>query len=305
MHPTLFHLGSLGFHSYGISIAVGFILAILLSVRAARRQGMSVERLLDLAFWILVSSLLGSRLLFLITEWRTYVDLCVGVGVTAPRGAGRLLFDCTRGLHLWEGGLVFYGGLLGATGASFIYTRRHRLPFLRVADLVVPVIALGHCIGRLGCFCAGCCYGKVTSAAWGVRFPTQSMAFKEMSEAHLLPAAATSTTPLHPTQLYESMAELCIYLLLVLIKPRKRYNGQLLAFYLGVYPVVRMIIELFRADPDRRYVVAFATPSLNRWLGLDPAAPSLLSTSQLVSLLCVAGAVALLVAARRRRLASP
>jgi phosphatidylglycerol:prolipoprotein diacylglycerol transferase len=212
-----------------------------------------------------------------------------------------VLWDCSRALHLWEGGLVFYGGLLGAIGASLWYTRRHKLSFLRVADLSVPFIALGHFFGRLGCFCAGCCYGKVTTSVLGVRFPRPSMAFKEMLEAKVLAAGATHTAPLHPTQLYESLAELGICLVLLLAGPRKRYHGQLLLLYLTLYPLARLIIELFRADPDRRYVVALSTPSLSSWLGLGPDAPVLLSTSQLVSLLVIAGAVVLLVGLRRRR----
>jgi phosphatidylglycerol:prolipoprotein diacylglycerol transferase len=299
VHPTLFHLCGIGIHSYGISIAVGFVFAILLGVRAARRQAFSVERLLDLAFWILVSSLLGSRLLFVITDLGTYYRMCVGPA-PAPRGVGQVLVDCTRALHLWEGGLVFYGGLLGAIGASLWYTRRHKLSFLRVADLTVPFIALGHFLGRLGCFCAGCCYGKVTTSALGLRFPPASMAFKEMLEAKALAAGATHTAPLHPTQLYESLAELCICLVLLLAGPRKRYHGQLLLLYLTLYPLARIVIELFRADPDRRYVVALSTPSVSRWLGLGDT-PVLLSTSQLVSLLVIAGAVVLLLALRRRR----
>jgi phosphatidylglycerol---prolipoprotein diacylglyceryl transferase len=303
VHPTLFHLGGIGVHSYGISIAVGFVFAILLGVRAARRQAFSVERLLDLAFWILVSSMIGSRLLFVITDLGNYYRLCVGTSGQAARGVGQVLVDCTRVLRLWEGGLVFYGGLLGAIGASLWYTRRHKLSFLRVADLCVPLIALGHFFGRLGCFCAGCCYGRVTTSALGLRFPPSSMAFKEMVEASLLSAQATRTAPLHPTQLYESLAELCICIVLLLVGPRKRYHGQLLLLYLTLYPLARLVIELYRADPDRRFVVALATPHLSRWLGLSPETPVLLSTSQLVSLLVIAGAALLLWALHRRRAA--
>jgi len=300
MHPTLFQLAGVPIHSYGISIAVGFVAAILLGVRTGRRQGISVERILDLAFWILVSALLGSRVLYVITEIGPYSRLCVGADAAAPRSLGRVLYDCSSPLHLWEGGLVFYGGFLGAVGASLWYTRRHRLGFLRIADLIVPLIALGHCFGRLGCFCAGCCYGKPTSFALGLAFPPQSMIYKEMVESGLLQAGALATPRVHPTQLYEALGELLIALTLWLLTPRKRYHGQLLLGYLFLYPSLRFLLELLRADPGRHFVVALATPRLNSWLGLAPGSPSLLSTSQLISLLLLATAGLLLHRLRRR-----
>jgi phosphatidylglycerol---prolipoprotein diacylglyceryl transferase len=301
MHPTLIQLGELGLHTYGVSIAVGFVVAILLGVRSAQRQGISVERILDLSFWILVSSLLGSRALYLITEAGTYYRICVGADLEESRGLGRILLDCTRPLHLWEGGLVFYGGLICAVVVSIWYTRHHQMNFLRVADLCSPLIALGHFFGRLGCFAAGCCYGKVTArASLGLSFPLPSVAYQEMLRDGLFDPALNLTPPLYPTQLYESLAELVIFLFLLWVSQRKRFHGQVLATYLLAYPAVRFLLEIFRADPDRRYVVALQTPWLNEVLGLPLHSPSLLSTSQLISLLLVIAAAALLIWQRRQ-----
>ncbi len=285
MHPTLFTLNSLGIHTYGVTIAAGFIMAILLGVRSCRRQGIRVDRFLDLAFWVIISSLLGSRLLFMITERSTYYDLCRGADLSESRGIGQLLFDCSRGLHLWEGGLVFYGGLLGAVLTSIWFTRRHQMGFLKVADLCVPLIALGHFFGRLGCFAAGCCYGKVTTFSMGLSFPQESMAFQEMLRDGLIDASAVATPALYPTQLYEALAELCICLVLLWINQRKRFHGQGLFTYLTLYPMVRFGLEILRADPDRRYVVALETPALQDALGLPVNTPVFLSTSQLISVL--------------------
>lgn len=290
MHPTLFTINSQGIHTYGVTIAVGFIVAILLGVRGCRRQGIRVDRFLDLAFWVIISSLLGSRLLFLITEWSVYYDLCRGVDLSDSRGVGQILHDCSMGLHLWEGGLVYYGGLIGAVLTAIWFTRRHHMGFLRVADLCVPLLALGHFAGRLGCFAGGCCYGKVTSASLGLPFPRQSMAFQEMLRDGLIEAGAVATPPLHPTQLYEALAELCICLVLLWINQRKRFHGQGLLTYLMLYPLVRFVVELLRADPDRHFVVALQTPTLNSALGLSSNIPVFFSTSQLISVLLVLAA---------------
>jgi phosphatidylglycerol:prolipoprotein diacylglycerol transferase len=165
--------------------------------------------------------------------------------------------------------------------------------FFRVADLCVPLIALGHFFGRLGCFTAGCCYGKPTAGALGVRFPPGSVAHLELVRDRAIAITAAGTPPLHPTQLYEALAELVICGGLLLWGARKRYHGQLLVIYLVAYPVVRAAIELFRADPDRGYLVRLATPALNELLGLPAGAASLISTSQVIAAGCVVAAVLL------------
>jgi phosphatidylglycerol:prolipoprotein diacylglycerol transferase len=288
MHPTLFHIGSLGIHSYGVAIAVGFIATILLGVRAAPRQGIRVDQVLDLAFWMLVSTILGARLLYLVTEAPSYARICLGTEAPGPRGLGQILFDCSRGLHLWEGGLVFYGGLIAATLSMLWFCRRKGLSFLKVGDLVAPVAALGHFFGRLGCYGAGCCYGKPTASGLGLAFPPESMVYQEMVRGGLLDARALATPPVFPTQLYEAVGELAIYLALTLFARRKRYHGQLMLLYLTLYPILRFGLELLRADPDRHFVISLSTPSLASALGLPPELPLFLSTSQLISVLLLA-----------------
>jgi phosphatidylglycerol:prolipoprotein diacylglycerol transferase len=302
MFPTLIRIGDSGLPTYGVAMAAGFLAAVLLSVRGARRQGISVERVLDLSFWILAASLIGSRLAFVAVHAGEYVRLCSGVYPGIERTTGQVFYDCTRWLQIWEGGYVFFGGLVLSTVVALWYTRRHGMSFQRVGDLVVPPLALGHFFGRLGCFAAGCCYGKPCSSALGVAFPGGSLAHMELARAGALAADAAATMPLHPTQLYEALAELGIFVVLTLRSARKAYHGQLLATYLVLYPAARFVIELFRGDPGRGYLVRLSTPTLNSWLGLPPESAALLSLSQVTGLLMIAGAALL---ARRWRRAVP
>jgi phosphatidylglycerol:prolipoprotein diacylglycerol transferase len=298
MHPVLLRIGSFTLGTYGVAMAVGFLVAILLGTRLARRQGIPVHALLDLFFWILVSSLVGARLLFVLLNLGPYVQVCAAP--EQPRTTWQAVYDCTRSLHLWEGGFTYFGGFIAALAVSLWYCRRQGLSFVRVADLCAPLVALGHFFGRLGCFFAGCCYGKATRSALGVALPPRSLAFQEMVVQGALPLTADATPALHPTQLYEALIELCIFAALMLFSKRKRYHGQLLVLYLALYPAGRAVIELFRGDPDRRYLVELATPTLNGWLGVSPQSPSLVSFSQALAVLAIAGAVLLHRTLRRR-----
>jgi phosphatidylglycerol:prolipoprotein diacylglycerol transferase len=185
--------------------------------------------------------------------------------------------------------------------ASVWFTRRRGLSFFRLADLAAPLIALGHFFGRLGCFAAGCCYGWPTRGATSLSFPQRSLAFQEMVLQGLIPAGATGTPPLHPTQLYEALAELVIFVVLLLVGRVRRYYGQVLVTYLILYPTVRFIVELYRADPGRRYPISLDTPGLNGLLGLPPSVPVMLSTSQLLSLIALALGIALALVLRPQR----
>jgi phosphatidylglycerol---prolipoprotein diacylglyceryl transferase len=300
MQPIFFSIGPLTVRLYGAALAVGFIVAILLGVRSARRQAFSVARLLDICFLILIFSILGSRLLFVITEARTYAALCVGKASDLERQLSQILLDCSRPLWLWEGGVVYYGGLISAMLTSYWYCRRHGLRFFRLADLSAPLIALGHFFGRLGCLSAGCCYGKTTSFWFGIRFPPASVAYQEMVRDGLLGPGFSWTPPLIPTQLLEAGAELAIFFVLLWQGRRKAFHGQVLLMYLLCYGGARFLLEFFRADPDRHFLIALYTPRLNRLLGLDPLALSLISTSQAIGLIFFLGSLLMLVRYRRR-----
>jgi phosphatidylglycerol:prolipoprotein diacylglycerol transferase len=244
---------SLPLHGYGLMIAAGFVVAIELARREARRQGQDAERIGDLAFWVLVAALVGSRLYFVAVNWKDYV------GDQAWTTLGPLRVP--RVLVLWEGGLVFYGGFIAAALTAFWYLRRHRLAFLPYADTIIPSLAVGHFFGRLGCFAAGCCWGAVSHAhlPWLVRFPPEALAYQAFAArpnaAALLTPDRLTTLPVHPTQLYESLGELLLFALLVFwVRPRKRFHGQVLASWLRAYALLRTGVEAFRGDLERGVV---------------------------------------------------
>jgi phosphatidylglycerol:prolipoprotein diacylglycerol transferase len=238
-------------HGYGVLIAAAFMSGVWLAQREARRRGQDAERLADLAFWVLVAALVGSRVYFILVNFGEYFD--PGRFLVATP-VGRI----PRVLAFWEGGLVFYGGFIGAVLAAVVYMRRHRMPFLAYADTMIPSVAFGHFLGRLGCFLAGCCWGGLahTDLPWAVRFPPESMAYQAFLDrpdpASYLASGGATTLPLHPTQLYEAFGELALFVLLVfLVRPRKRFHGQVLATWLLAYAALRTVVELFRGDLER------------------------------------------------------
>jgi phosphatidylglycerol:prolipoprotein diacylglycerol transferase len=241
-------------HTYGLLIASAFLVGIWLAQREARRRGQDPERVADLSFWILVAALVGSRVYYILVNWGDYF----GARALVSTPLGRI----PRLLAIWEGGLVFYGGFIGAALTAWWYLRRHRMPFLAYADTLIPSVAFGHFLGRLGCFAAGCCWGDVVHGhlPWAARFPPGSLAYqtfagREHPAAFLAPDRLT-TLPLHPVQLYESFGELAIFLFLVAyVRPRKAFHGQVLASWLLAYAVLRTVVELFRGDIERGVVL--------------------------------------------------
>ena len=242
-------------HTYGLLIATGFLVGIGLAQREAKRRGQDPEKIADLSFWILVSALVGSRVYFILVNWGDYF------------GSGTFLVQTSFGriprvLAIWEGGLVFYGGFIGAAATAWWYMRRHQMSFLAHADTLIPSLAIGHFFGRLGCFGAGCCCGGVAHAhlPWLAEFPPESLAYQTFAgrpdPAAFLAPDRLHTLPLHPTQLYESFGELGLFLVLVLlVRPRKQFHGQVLATWLMLYAILRSVVETFRGDVERGMIL--------------------------------------------------
>lgn len=275
MRPTLLTLpGGIPLHSYGLGVALGFAAGIFVAARLARRQGMDGGAILDLAFWILVSGVLGSRLVFVLLNIGDYWRLCVDGGAGpggASRALGQVLSDCATPLKLWQGGLVYYGGALVAAAATWVFARRQRWPFAQVADVFAPGLALGHVLGRVGCFFAGCCFGKPTHSLPGAVFPPGSVAFDDMTRAGSLPAGATATPALHATQLYEAAGELLIFVLLLRARPHVGFHGGVALLYVACYAVLRFVVELLRGDVTRGFVGPLSTAQVAA-LAMAPAA---------------------------------
>lgn len=222
MYPELFRIGSFPINTYGVFLALAFLCAILITVKLGTRDGLPREKVYDLCLWMLLASLVGSKILMLFTE-PEYRD----------HPAQFLSLDFLR-----SGG-VFYGGLIGAIFAGYFLMRRYKLPWWKTADACAPGIALGNFFGRQGCFAAGCCWGKPTSLPWGVKFTELG---------HEITGVPTDAY-LHPTQLYESFAMLLVFVFLLWLHKYRRFNGQVILFYALLYSVIRFAIEFLRADP--------------------------------------------------------
>jgi phosphatidylglycerol:prolipoprotein diacylglycerol transferase len=222
MHPELFRIGSFPVHTYGVFLALAFLGAILITVRLGARDGLPKERIYDLCLWMLLASLIGSKVLMLFTE-------------PEYRGNPWALLS----LDFLRSGGVFYGGLLGAIVTGYFLMKRYKLPWWKTADACAPGIALGNVLGRLGCFSAGCCWGKPTSEPWGVKFTEMA------HEITGVPAGVT----LHPTQLYESVSMLVVFLFLLWLHKHRRFSGQVFLVYALLYSIIRFVIEFFRDDP--------------------------------------------------------
>lgn len=284
-----------GVQVYALALAAAFLLGTWLAVGEGQRVGLARWAVVDVAFWCLVLGMAGARAAFVVVEAPTFWRACVEparLGLSAP--------DCTWALRFWEGGMVFYGSVIGGGAALWAYARRYRIRPLLLLDTAAPTLALGHVLGRVGCLMAGCCWGAPTVSGWGVRFPMESAASSDLlgrgAHAHLV------TTPaLHPTQLYEAAGELGIMLALVLWRPRKRAHGELLGWWLALYGGLRVVTEATRGDALRGHLLARPWPALNRLLDLPPDHVTLLSTSQAVGAATAAAGVALLIALRRQR----
>lgn len=306
MFPVLFTLRlggrEIGIHSYGVLIAIGLAIAIVLAYRQARRVGLDAGRVLDAAFWMTLTGLVASRLAYVIVNFRDFARVCVD-GRGGQRTFGGVLSDCGRVFAVWQGGLVFLGGVAGAAWVAYRFSKREGWSFAVVGDLFAPALALGHAFGRLGCYAAGCCFGKASHATWAVAFPRGSVAFDELAAVGAIAPGASATPPLHPTQLYEAAGELAIGIVLIALRRRVAHRpGALLFGYLAAYAVLRFVVELGRGDVARGFIAELDTPRLAALLRLPPAEPVLLSVGQLGSVLVAAALTAVIVIRRRRRL---
>jgi phosphatidylglycerol:prolipoprotein diacylglycerol transferase len=239
VYPELLKLGPITVYSYGVLLAAAYLLGLRLAMSRAKARGLDPARTLDLGIAIIVSALIGAKLLLVIVEFDHYKQNPAEI------------FSIVRA------GGVFYGGLIAAVSVAFWYMWRHKMPLWTTCDVFAPGIALGHAIGRLGCLAAGCCYGRETSLPWGITFTN--------------PAAAANVgtplgVPLHPTQIYESVTELLILgLLLATEKKGRPFEGRTFWSYIILYGISRFVIEFFRGDPRG---MVFANLSTSQFISL-------------------------------------
>lgn len=223
MYPVLLEIGSLKLYTYGLFVALGFIAALAVSKRlAARQKDFHPDLVTDLFFIVLLAGIIGARLFYILVNFSYFRENPLAV------------------FRIWEGGLVFYGGFILAVAGAMVYLKIKHLPLHAAADILAPGIALGHAIGRIGCFFAGCCHGKTCTLPVAVTF-------------HHPEALAPLGVGLHPTQLYSVFANFAIFLVLLFVGKIKKFPGMVFWTYVLLYSVARYIIEMFRGDVRGRF----------------------------------------------------
>jgi phosphatidylglycerol:prolipoprotein diacylglycerol transferase len=271
VHPDLFRLFGIAFPSYFVLLLSGFLFATAVGALWARRIGESADAIVDLGIAMLIAGVAGARILHVLVDgyfW-DYVHLCTdpakvdwpldkaeclssaydGVWDAARAVCHPKTADCFAWAKFWAGGLTYYGGLIGAAAAAWFLLKRDRFPFWKAADMAGFAVPLGLAFGRMGCLMAGCCFGSVCHLPWAMSFPSGSAASEAQFHEHLLPSSHMWSLPVHPTQVYESAASLAISAVCMLVVlPRKRYDGQVFASFLVLYAAARFAIEFLRRD---------------------------------------------------------
>jgi len=234
MYPVLIRIGSLAIHTYGLLLAIGVLIAFIFIYKQAKKYGLPPNKILDLAFYTIIIALLGAKIFLFIGNFSYYIKYPKEI-ITMARSGG-----------VFQGGLVF--GFLFALW----YLKKHKLPAWKVGDIVAPALALAHAIGRLGCFSAGCCFGRECSLPWGVTFKSEY--------AHNLTGIPIDY-PIHPTQLYEAILNFMNFLILFFILKRKKFDGQIFSLYLINYSIIRYFVEFYRGDhPAKAYLIQSSSP---------------------------------------------
>lgn len=226
MYPRLIQIGSFYLPTYGFLCALGMVLGVAVVFHLSRRQSLDPDKMWNLAGLAVFMGIVGAKILYIIDLWPEYSEHPSEIFSIAT----------------FQSGGVFSGGLVLAIACCWWYMHANRIPFLRACDVFAPGLALGHAVGRLGCFSAGCCYGRPTHLPWGVTFTNPL-------------AAQVTGTPLgislHPTQLYEFAAELVNFFILFRLIKHKRFEGQIIGLYMFLYGIERFVIEFFRGDEGR------------------------------------------------------
>ena len=217
MFPILFKVGGITLHTYGLMIALGMFAGLEYIIRRAKKTGMPQNLAVDLFFYVIVAGLVGGRVFYVATNWQLYSSNLLDI------------------FKVWEGGMVFFGGLIFAFFAGLIFIRVKKMNFWETVDLFAPAVPLAHFFGRLGCFFAGCCYGKECHLPWAVTFKNSQ-------------SLAPLNIAVHPTQLYEAAANLLIFFVLVLIGRKKPATGKIFLLYVILYSVARFCVEFLRGD---------------------------------------------------------
>jgi len=238
MHPILFQFKGVVVYTYGFFIALGFLVGITLAGYEGKRVGENPEKIMDLSFYLLVSAIVGSRLFYVVTRPDIFFSNPLEI------------------LKIWNGGLVFYGAFIFAAITAIVYLKKNKMALWKITDILAPSLVLAQVFGRIGCFFAGCCYGKECNLPWAVTFTNPN-------------SLAPTNIMLHPSQLYHALGNLIIFGVLWLIRKRKGFDGQVFWIYVLLYGLIRAFLEIFRGDYRGQEVLG--TFSISQAIGLSMA----------------------------------
>ncbi len=231
MRRILFEVPGLGYKVAGFSfaLAIACLGALWLSGWRAKRERIDPDYIYDLSIWLITGGFIGARAFFLMTH----------------PGNVHSFLDVFK---IWQGGIVFYGCIIGGLIGSFAHWFRKPIPFLAMADVVAPSLALGAAVGRVGCYLNGCCWGGLSSLPWAVRFPRDSFPWIPQLATHLISPSSAQSLPIHPTQLYSAFDGLIILALLTAYFAFRKRDGEIMAELMLTYPVTRFLNEALRSD---------------------------------------------------------
>ncbi|UCG53074.1 MAG: prolipoprotein diacylglyceryl transferase [Candidatus Latescibacterota bacterium] len=225
MYPVLIRLGWFNVYSFGFMLAMSFLIGIYISSSRGKKFGVDPQHILDLSVYVIVSGVVGSRLLYVafhLEEYDNFVDV----------------------FALWQGGATLYGGFLLAIFAGFVFSQKRKIGFFLLGDIISPALALGIMLTRVGCFLSGCCFGKETTHTWGVAFPSDSPA--GVYAAELAAEHGVNAVLLHPAQLYASFFALVTLILLLVLQKRLTKQGATFGVFLVCYGIFRFSLDFFR-----------------------------------------------------------
>lgn len=266
MHPTIFEIGPFTLHSFGLMAALGFLAALVAMSMLARRGlagGLTPDGVSQLLVMVMVGGALGARFAYVAEHWTSEF-------------AGQPFLEVFR---FDKGGLMFYGGLIGAILLVVLFARIRRLPLVALLDLCATALPLGHAFGRLGCFLNGCCYGRPTTSCLGVAYPAGSSVWADHVHQGLITRGAAASLPVYPSQLLEACANLLLFAVLFPLMRKKYPHGFVAGVYLISYAVIRFATESLRGDPR---------------MAVGP-----LSISQAISVAALAAGIAFVIYSRR------
>jgi len=223
---------------YGLMMFIGIVSATVFAIHNARKLGVEKDTILDMLMWLVIPGIIGGRVFYIVQKHIEH-------GILKGKSLPEVLFAF---VNLPDGGLVFYGAIMGGLLGFLMFCRRRNLNILKMGDIILPSVFVGLGFGRIGCFLFGCCFGGTSLLPWAVQFPKNSVPYLAQIGSGYINSDAATSLPLHPTQIYSSLTAFMIATVLMLYLRHRPYNGSVVAVGWVIYPIARFVIEILRND---------------------------------------------------------